>query len=111
MFSTKVLLIVERGVLSTGVVAEQVSITNKASNGVPDSSLMCGSTSSCSTSCGGAEACEVSSSHSGDGGVGGGGALEVLSAQEAADIVTVLFCFLGGGKASSESASRFNYNT
>lgn len=94
MLSNKVFLNIERGVLSTEVVAEQVSITNEASNGVPNSSLRCGSTSLCSRSCGGAEPCEVSSSHSGDGGVGG--ALEVLSTQEAADIMTVLFLLFGG---------------
>ena len=104
----EVLLNVERGVFSTEVVAEQVLITKEAANGVDVSPLRRGSTSSCSTSCGGAEAGDVSSSHSGDGGVGGGGALEVLSAHGAAGVVAMLFFFFFGGFASTESASRFS---
>lgn len=76
---TEVLLNVERGVFSTEVVAEQVPITKEAANGVHIPSLRCGSTSSCSTSCRGAE------------GYGGGEALVVLSTHEAAGIVTMLF--------------------
>ena len=88
MLPSEVLLNVERGVFSTEEVSEQVLITKEAANGVDISPIRCGSTSSCSTSCGGAEASDVSSSHSGDGGVNGGGALD--------------------GFASSESASRFS---